>query len=178
MTSEPTYIELLRRIANAECNAERYLSAWAAATPRDDVRQVILTVALREGEHAKAFEKRICELGCDVTIEEAEVTAGKVAIACSTDLSDCEKFDKLGLGAPPDLSERDRWATYFDDSTIDIQTGELLGRFISEERDSVRLFANCYSALSAEGNGLATASVEARLDRIEQLMEQLVAKKR
>ena len=54
MSTEPTYLPLLRRIAEAECNAEVYLSAWAGATPRDDVRRVISTVALREGEHAKA----------------------------------------------------------------------------------------------------------------------------
>ena len=61
MTAEPTYLPLLRRIANAECNAEVYLSAWADATPRADVRGVIATVALREGEHTKAFQKRICD---------------------------------------------------------------------------------------------------------------------
>lgn len=44
MTPEPSYFPLLRRIANAECNAEVYLSAWARATPRADVRQIISTV--------------------------------------------------------------------------------------------------------------------------------------
>lgn len=181
MSSEPTYVELLRRIANAESNAERYLSAWAAATPRGDVRQVIGTVALREGEHAKAFEKRLCELGYPVAIEEAEPTAGKVEVATAADLTDCEKFEKLGLGAAPDQTEKDRWTTYFDDSTIDIRTGELLGRFISEERDSVRMLANCYSALSAETDptpGSSTAELETRLDRIESMVEQLLASKK
>ena len=28
----------------------------------------------------------------------------------------------------------------FNDATIDIQTGALLGRYISEERDSTRMF--------------------------------------
>jgi hypothetical protein len=60
MSTEPTYLPLLRRIAEAEFNADVYLSAWAGATPREDVRRVISTVALREGEHAKAFQKRIC----------------------------------------------------------------------------------------------------------------------
>ena len=70
MTTEPSYLPLLRRIANGEGNAEVYLSAWAAATPRADVRRIIATVALREGEHAKAFQKRACELGFDVAVEE------------------------------------------------------------------------------------------------------------
>lgn len=170
MTTEPSYLPLLRRIANAECNAEVYLSAWAAATPRDDVRQVISTVALREGEHTKAFQKRVCELGYDVTVEEAAETAERASIGAAADLTDREKFEKLGLGQRPDPSVPDRWAGYFNDCTIDITTGQLLGRFISEERDSVRLLADCYAALRAEEDGGAPDDVEARLDRIEQLL--------
>lgn len=171
MTTEPSYLPLLRRIANAECNAEVYLSAWAGATPRADVRNIITTIALREGEHTKAFQKRICELGHTVTIEEAPDLASRTAIAAATDLTDREKFEKLGLGTPPDPSTPDRWATYFNDATIDIATGELLGRFIAEERDSVRLLAGCYRALCAEEG--APAATEDRLARIEGLLGQL-----
>jgi mannose-6-phosphate isomerase-like protein (cupin superfamily) len=181
MTCEPSYLTLLRRIANAEGNAETYLTAWAEASPREDVRRVIATVALREGEHAKAFQKRICELGHDMSIVEAPETAGRVAIAGATDLTDREKFEKLGLGAPPDTTTPDRWAGYFEDTTIDILTGELLGRFISEERDSVRLFAQCYAALCEEERSspvetAPAASAEARLDRIERMLGDLVSR--
>jgi mannose-6-phosphate isomerase-like protein (cupin superfamily) len=180
MANEPSYLPLLRRIANAECNAEVYLSAWAGATPRADVRTVITTVALREGEHSKAFQKRICELGFGVTIEEAPETAQRAAIAGASDLTDREKFEKLGLGSRPDPSVADRWTTYFDDSTIDIATGELLGRFISEERDSVRLLADCYGALCAEESrpllGGLDASTEDRLRRIEVALDRLMAR--
>ena len=176
MSTEASYLPLLRRIAVAECNAEVYLSAWAAASPRDEVRRVISTVALREGEHSKAFQKRICELGFGVSIEEAAETADRAAIGAATDLTDREKFEKLGLGSRPDPSIPDRWADYFNDSTIDITTGELLGRFISEERDSVRLLADCYAALCAEEDDAAPVDAgEERLDRIEQLLGRLVA---
>ena len=176
MSAEPTYLPLLRRIADAECNAEVYLSAWASATPRDDVRRVIATVALREGEHTKAFQKRICELGFDVSIEEAASTADRAAIGAATDLNDREKFEKLGLGSRPDPSVPDRWVDYFGDSTIDIATGELLGRFISEERDSVRLLADCYAGLCAEEDEASPVDdTEDRLDRIEQTLGRLVA---
>ena len=104
MSTEPSYLPLLRRVAVAECNAEVYLSAWAAATPSDDVRRVISTVALREGEHSKAFQKRICELGFGVSIEETAETADRAAIGAAVDLTDREKFEKLGLGARPDPS--------------------------------------------------------------------------
>jgi quercetin dioxygenase-like cupin family protein/rubrerythrin len=178
MSDEPTYLPLLRRVANAECNAEVWLSAWADVTPRDDVRGVISTIALREGEHTKAFQKRICELGFDVTIEEAAETAERIAIAGSTGLSDRDKFDELGLGAPSDPSTPDRWASYFDDTTIDIATGELLGRFIAEERDSVRMLAGCYAALCGEEESPArgAGSTDDRLDRIERALAELLAK--
>lgn len=176
MNADPTYLPLLRRIANAECNAEVYLSAWAQATPRDDVRAVIAEVALREGEHSKAFQKRICELGFAVTIEEAPETAGRAAIAAAADLTDREKFEKLGLGRRSDPSAPDRWAGYFEDTTIDIGTGELLGRFISEERDSVRKLADCYEALCCEEAPQPSAGVvvEDRLDRVERLLERVL----
>lgn len=180
MSAEPTYLPLLRRIANAECNAEVYLSAWAQATPRADVRGIIATVALREGEHTKAFQKRICELGFDVTITEAPETAGKAAIGAATDLTDREKFEKLGLGQRQDPSVPDRWVGYFEDTTIDIATGELLGRFISEERDSVRMLADCYGALCAEEQApsgrAGSAAGGDRLDRIELMLERLLAR--
>jgi mannose-6-phosphate isomerase-like protein (cupin superfamily) len=178
MSAAPSYLPLLRRIANAECNAEAYLSAWADATPRDDVRGVIATVALREGEHTKAFQKRICELGFDAAIEEAPETSERTAIGGAADLTDREKFEKLGLGQRSDPSAPDRWVGYFEDSTIDIATGELLGRFISEERDSVRILADCYAALCAEeapAPGRGTESRE-RLGRIEQLLERLASR--
>ncbi|MEL6983987.1 MAG: hypothetical protein AAFO29_16300, partial [Actinomycetota bacterium] len=63
MSEKPSYLGLLNAIAVAEGDAEVFLNRWVDATTRDDVRQVLHTVALREGEHAKAFEKRINELG-------------------------------------------------------------------------------------------------------------------
>ena len=71
----------------------------------------------------------------------------------------------------------------FNDHSIDIQTGALLGRYIAEERDSGRMFQDCYSQLcAAEANGHATSNgngdLGAQLSRIEDLLEKLVAKKR
>jgi len=67
----------------------------------------------------------------------------------------------------------------FGDTTIDIQTGALLGRYIAEERDSGRMLRACREALECEaptGNGQAPVAGTDRLERIEQLLEQLVAK--
>lgn len=175
MTTEPTYVPLLRRIVDAEGNADVYLSAWAAATPREDVRRVIATVALREAEHAKAFQRRLADLGHRAEVEPLEATAGRTAIAADPTLSDREKFERLGIGQPTAPGAPDRYVDYFDDHTIDVATGELLGRFISEERDSVRMLAGCYAALCAEGGGAAPGGLDARLDRVEAQLAQVLA---
>ena len=178
MTVSPSYLPLLNRIAHAEADAECYLSAWAAVTPLDGVRQAMSVVALREGEHGKAFAKRICELGYGLTAPAESKAAQRMPIASSTTLSDREKFEKLGFGQPADPSKPDQFAAFFNDATIDIQTGALLGRYIAEERDSTRLFRSTYEQLCADDNTVPTPAdcTEARLDRIEQLLGDLAAK--
>lgn len=177
MSDKPSYLGLLNAIAVAEAAAEDYLTCWADTTDRDDVAGVLRTVALREGEHAKAFAKRICELGFD--LRPAEADPGPLDVAASTTLTDREKFEKLGLGEDRG-DEPDVFTGMFADQSIDIQTGGLLGRYIAEERDSGRMFRDCYQQLCAEesGNGSASADLDGvaeRLDRIEAALEKLTA---
>jgi hypothetical protein len=184
MGDKPSYLGLLNFIANAEGGAECYLNAWAAVTPRDDVRQILATVALREGEHSKAFAKRMCELGYAVQPRIDPKFDEKMAIAASTELTDLEKLEKLE--PPADRSKPDVFAGMFNDSSIDIQTGALLGRYIAEERDTIRMLDACRMQLRTEcevaassngsANGSVAASTEARLARVEHLLEQLLAK--
>ncbi|MEA3218561.1 MAG: hypothetical protein QOJ19_4717 [Acidimicrobiia bacterium] len=177
MTEKPTYIELLNRISNAEAEAEGYLNAWAATTTRDDVRQIMSAVALREGEHGKAFAKRLCELGYSIEPISTGKAAERLPITSSTTLTDREKFEKLGFGRPTDPSTPDQFSSMFADKDIDIQTGALLGRYIAEERDSTRMFEECYAQLCAEEDGSGGAPVaNQRLQRIEELLEQLVTR--
>ncbi|MEM9561464.1 MAG: hypothetical protein AAGA93_02535 [Actinomycetota bacterium] len=184
MSEKPSYLGLLNAIAVAEAEAETYLRQWADITQRPDVRQVIHAVALREGEHAKAFEKRISELGFELR-PGGPPDGDRAAIATSTELSDREKFERLGLGDDPGEGP-DIFAGMFNDTTIDIQTGGLLGRYIAEERDSGRMLRSCYqqlvveesgdgSAAEAGAGGGALAAVEARLDRIEAAIAELAA---
>ncbi len=184
MQDKPSYLGLLNAIAVAEAEAEQFLDEWARVTPSDDVRRVISTVALREGEHAKAFAKRIGELGFE--LKERAPDPSRASIASSTELSDREKFEKLGLGDDPGEGP-DIFAGMFGDNTIDIQTGGLLGRYIAEERDSGRMLRACYLQLCADGNGSGAAdaaadddmaAVTARLDRIEATLSTLAAKPR
>jgi rubrerythrin len=183
MSEKPSYLGLLNAVSNGESQAECYLTAWAEVTPDAGVRQVISTVALREGEHGKAFAKRLCELGYTVLPREDPKFDDKMAIASSRTLTDREKFEKLGLEREVDTTKPDIFSRFFDDSTIDIQTGALLGRYIAEERDSGRMLRGCYDQLCAAENGHATSNgsngdLGAQLSRIEDLLEKLVAKKR
>src|SRR5882757_6594241 len=138
MSDKPSYLGLLNSIAVGEADGEELLCAWAAATPRADVRATLEAVMVREGEHAKSFAKRINELGYSVREKVAPDHAGRMEIARSTTLSDCEKFEQLNTGAKPQ-GTTDIFARFFDDDTIDIGTGQLMGRYISEERDSNRM---------------------------------------
>jgi len=181
MSEKPSYLGLLNAISLAEGEAECYLDAWADVTPNPAVRQVISTVALREGEHGKAFAKRICELGYSVLPKGGGDGAAKMEIAGSRDLTDREKFEKLDVGQEREAGDGDDiFAGMFRDKSIDIQTGALLGRYIAEERDSGRMLRACYAELCAAENGGASASsspqLSAQLGRIEELLEKLVAK--
>ena len=181
MTDKPSYLGMLNRIAVGEAGGERFLEAWAESCQRDDVRGVLQTIALREGEHAKAFAKRMCELGFTVKGHDDPSMAERMKIVSSKSLSDREKFEKLGI-VRTDAAEG-ILGKLFEDTTIDAQTGALLGRFIAEERDSLRMFKACYDALCAEdasngkrGNGHrgnGATSVDERLDRIEAAVDKL-----
>jgi hypothetical protein len=173
MSEKPSYLGLLNAIAVGELGGEVLFTEWAAATPNDDVRAVLETVALREGEHAKSFAKRINELGYSVIPKDDADLPARCAIAGSDALTDCEKFERLGFNRP--ASNTDIFAKFFDDVTMDIRTGELMGRYVSEERDTGRMLRSCYTTISA-GNGSAasdTSALEARLDRIEQAIADL-----
>jgi hypothetical protein len=177
MSDEPSYLDLLNRISVGESEAECLLDCWASATPNPAVRRILTTIALREGEHGKAFAKRICELGYNVTPTDTGDSAGRMEIAASRDLTDREKFEKLNVTSffAPDAP--DVFAPMWADTTIDIQTGALLGRYIAEERDSLRMLEGCYNELCAAETGSTAVNqgLVASLGRIEQLLEQLVA---
>ncbi len=186
MSDKPSYLGLLNAVALAESRAHQYLNAWIAATPSDDVRAVLATVAAREGEHGMSFAKRIDELGYSVLDRPDPTFAEKMEIAAS-DLSDLEKMERLGVGRLGDDGP-DVFDNFFRDHTIDVRTGELLGRYIAEERDSERRLRQCHELLCAaaqasDGSGAATgngavdgarlARVETKVDQLCQVIEEL-----
>ncbi len=178
MDDKPSYLGLLNAIAVGERGGEELFEAWACATPNDDVRGVLQMVALREGEHSLAFAKRINELGYSVQPREDPKLADRVALAARTDLNDCEKFERLGFCQPP--GDTDIFSKFFDDMTMDVQTGALMGRYISEERDTGRQLRACYAQLqesaASNGNGQGDlTSINERLERIECALAELAA---
>jgi rubrerythrin len=146
MSSKPSYLGLLNAIAVAEGRAHSYLCAWAARTRSDEVRRVLLTVAAREGEHAATFAKRINELGYEVRHND-EGSLERAMEIVTSDRSDLEKMKALKLHRLDTGDKPDVFDGFFKDHSIDIRTGELLGRYIAEERDSARLLRACYEQL-------------------------------
>lgn len=145
-SGKPSYLGLLNAVSLAESRAYTYLTEWAGITKDPEVRRVLLTVAAREGEHGMSFAKRINELGFELRPRDdgsSEKTIGIVRSECS----DREKMEALGLDKLDTGDDPDVFDSFFHDHTIDIKTGELLGRYIAEERDSARLLRRCYSQL-------------------------------
>ena len=169
MSDKPSYLGLLNAVSLAESAACEYLTAWIEVTPSADVAGVLRTVAAREGEHGAAFAKRINELGYQLRVKDDPGHAKRMKIAKSSksDLEKMEAFElqKIDTGDKPDIFDK-----FFADHTIDIRTGELLGRYIAEERDSGRLLRSCYEQLKAaagDGDGATAAIGDDRLDVIE-----------
>src|SRR5258705_8027258 len=159
MADKPSYLGLLNAIAVAESRAQTYLCAWADVTMSDDVRGVLRKVAAREGEHAMSFAKRINELGYDVRRKDDDDTEQAVAVVTSG-CSDLEKMEALKLHRLDRGDKPDIFDDFFTDHTIDIATGELLGRYIAEERDSARLLRQCYEQLRQRSSSGASPELE------------------
>ncbi|HLI73736.1 MAG TPA: hypothetical protein VKU86_07635 [Acidimicrobiales bacterium] len=175
MSDKPSYLGLLNAIAVNEANAYRYLSVWIDTTDDPEVKAVLRTVAWREGEHGMSFAKRIDELGYELRQRDDLNVQERVDLAGS-DLTDLEKMERFGLHCLDDVLHA--FDNVFQDHTIDIETGALLGRYIAEEFDSSRLLRCCYDALKARAGGgaagtgagsPAAAQLEAVHDKLDAL---------
>lgn len=179
MAEKPTYLGLLNAVACAETRAYEYLTAWAEVTSDPEIRAVLLTVAAREGEHGMSFAKRINELGFELRPNDDPGFHERMEIARSQTATDLEKLDVFGV---LDLcvadGEPDVFDSFFRDHSIDPQTGALLGRYIAEERDTLRLLAGCASTLRSRHQRSAAAveqlaSLEQKIDAVCRAVEDL-----
>ena len=145
MSAKPSYIGLLNAIAVGEARGAKIFNAWSKICNDPLLAPVLKHVALREREHAASFSKRLCELGFDLRVKPNEDFDQKLR-QVSKDGRDLKKFRKV-LKFHKDSSANDPLTSIFQDTTIDIQTATLLGRFIAEERDSNRLLREQYNRL-------------------------------
>jgi len=167
MATKPSFLGTLNAIANGERRGQELLCTWASVTKDPEIKNILNIVAIREGEHAWAFEKRMCELGFSLQPREDAKHAERMACV-KGDFSDAEKFVFLGFNREPKADEEDGLLKLLADRSIDPQTGALLGRFISEERDSGRLL------LQACARAHALAGAKPASDR-DHVLEQLCA---
>jgi rubrerythrin len=144
---KPSYLGLLNAVANAELRAYRYLTEWAEVTPDPAVRALLVKVAAREGEHGMSFAKRINELGFELRPKDDPSEDSLTELVRSPERTDLEKMEALGLEKLDTGDQPDVFEGFFRDHSIDIATGELLGRYIAEERDTARLLRCCYDQL-------------------------------
>ena len=150
MPRKPSYVGTLNAIANGERVGYELFAAWSGATNDEKLKPVLDTVAIREMEHSWAFEKRLSELGFDLQPVPRDKATAKLVKLMKSKASDDEKFAAFGVGAPRDRDAppaEDRLLQILADSSIDAQTGGLIGRFICEERQSGRDLTKAYKAL-------------------------------
>ncbi len=164
--SKPTYIPLLNSIAVNEAKGEILLQAWADATRDPELKSTLQFVAIREGEHAKAFTKRLCELGYEVDEASAYQVFSdfdSLVTCAASDASDAEKVEMLTGGTGSGEAARDPFGGFFKDTSIDPETGSLLGRYIAEERDSGRRLRTEYARICGNTNPSSAAVDVAKL---------------
>ncbi len=152
MVKKPSYIGLLNAVANGERGGYELFKAWHDSTKDEALKPILDMVAVREMEHSWAFEKRLTELGYGLRPTTNKALKKQVRFLKSS-ASDEEKFASFGVGVKHEKGSRvdsadgDGLLQLLADKTIDPQTGALMGRFISEERDTGRQLIKAHGAM-------------------------------
>lgn len=149
MAKKPSYIGLLNAIANGERGGHKLFKAWSESTRDKKLQPVLDMIAIREMEHSWAFEKRLCELGFQLRPQTDNKALNKHVKLLKSKVSDKEKFASFGIGVKQkskSAQNTDELLQILADKSIDPQTGALMGRFISEERDTGRRLQKAYIA--------------------------------
>jgi len=148
MPRKPSYIGLLNAIANGERGGYELFNAWSTSTSDQSLKSVLNMIAVREMEHSWAFEKRLTELGFNLR-PTTDKSINKQVKLLKSKICDEDKFASFGIGTKFSVKseEGDALLQILADKSIDPQTGELMGRFISEERDTGRQLAKAFRAM-------------------------------
>lgn len=169
-SAKPSYLGTMNAIVIGERHGYEFLDAWARTTLDPGLAASLKTVALREAEHAAAFEKRMCELGFSLQEKDNPLFAKNMDLVTS-DLPDATKFEQLGFDNAGDDSNEDRLLQILADKTIDPQTAGLMGRFIAEERDSGRILGSEYERVKRAEPTALTPDIAALCSEVEALRQ-------
>lgn len=152
----PSYAGMLGKIVVGETRSAAAFECWAEATADVKLSKILRTAALRSEMHAGAFKKRLNELGCPVESDLGTKFEAQMQVY----EGDASDLDKLRFfGADQGVFD-DPFVALFADRTIDPMTGCLLGRYIAEGRDSIRLMQEYYLALSRPNIDTARPGVD------------------
>ena len=136
---EPTFLSLLNANAENEAEGQSLLNTWAGATPDAKLYEVLRFVAMRECEHAVAFTKCTCELGHAVDVTKAyQFFRNDTLSLTKSNASDAEKLACRRSDLFDDSNCPLTRTSFRADTTMEPQTGALMGRHVCEERDNNR----------------------------------------
>ena len=174
MSQQPSYLGTLNAIASGAARGEQILSAWQRATADPTLASVLEFLATRERAHAAAFAKRISELGYRAEERPSKRFKTHLELAGSQ-APDLQKFEEI-LGYPASDTSDHRLLKIFTDTSIDPETGSLLGRYIAEDRDSTRRLRAQFERLgsaTSEDDDAVLHDIATRLDRLTATLEEL-----
>ena len=156
------YLDLLSKISAGETASAKAFKCWTETTDIPELAKVLTVITLREAEHSASFEKRLCELGHSVDFDDVDEFACELFGFLGSDASDLDKLQRFH-----DLGDTNPFTDIFADRNIDPVSGALLGRYVAEEHDSIRLLQKCYGELcGAEMNGAAPTASGVTLDQV------------
>ena len=121
----------------------------------------------------------MCELGhavCEETAFQFFKDFDDLVAYIRSDATDAEKVARTSRGERDDGA--DIFTTFFNDTSIDPQTGELLGRYIAEERDSGRRLKAEYDRICAAAGKIPATEITELKACIETLQKELADLKR
>ncbi|MCP5180699.1 MAG: hypothetical protein H6993_03165 [Pseudomonadales bacterium] len=170
MTPPPACTALLETIALGETRAAGVLDAWASSTRNAALRETLALVARRARTQSAVMAQRLHELGGACRADASALFEADLAFAASG-ADDADKFSRLFDFEHP--ASDDARSTFFDDTSIDPLTGELLGRYIAESRDSERRLRACQEAICRPPEDNEEASLASLVDRLDRLNETL-----
>lgn len=139
---------------------------WRETAKDPDVKLMASKIEVREAAHCTMLRKRVQDLcgGVDpFPVSLSDAVAGtcfeifneqffekQAKIFGDPNLSDKEKFEKLGNFNMPEPGKKDNFSDFFDDKTLDNETAGLLGWYIASERMSAKDRVNGYRKLTGQ----------------------------